>query len=244
MTSKADWPVAGAPVDQESQERLFFDEHQWVTVEAATARIMPTDHDPGAKEAGVVVFIDRYLSGIGYIYAAADGRGFLQMSGKEADAWRERILEMQKNYREGVQKLDDLSHEKLGADFKDLGEDGQDEVLEALSGFAKPEPMALAGEGGYGSFLQGVSDEGMDFFNALVTHTRQGFYGDPVYGGNKDHVGWKVVGYPGPESLADTNTCRFSLRDYFVQEYEWTELVPYLKEQRERTGSKGNGSTP
>lgn len=231
MTSKADWPVMGAPVDQESEERLFFDEHQWETIEAATARIIPTDHDPGAREAGVVRFIDRYLSGIDYIYAAADGRGFLQISGKEADAWRERILAMQKNYREGVHELDGLSHKSFDADFKDLSEDRQDEILETLSGFPQPEPLSLAAEGGYGTFLQGMSDEGMDFFNALVLHTRQGFYCDPVYGGNKDHVGWKVVGYPGPESLADTNTCRFSLKDYFVQEYEWSDLVPYLAEQ-------------
>lgn len=228
MTSKADWPVVGPPVDQEPQKRVFFDEHQWETIEAATARIIPTDHDPGAREAGAVRFIDRYLSGIEYVFAAADGSGFLQMSGKEADAWRERILAMQDKYREGIKELDRPSREKFGADFKDLSEDQQDEVLQALSGSPRPEPLSLAAEGGYGTFLQGVSDEGMEFFDALVLHTRQGFYGDPVYGGNKDHVGWKVVGFPGPKSLAETNTCEFSLKEHFVQDYEWSDLIPHL----------------
>ena len=32
-------------------------------------------------------------------------------------------------------------------------------------------------------------------------HTRQGFYADPIYGGNRDRVGWRVIGFPGPASL-------------------------------------------
>lgn len=46
MTSKADWPVMGSPVDHESNKPLFFEQHEWETIEAATARIIPTDHDP------------------------------------------------------------------------------------------------------------------------------------------------------------------------------------------------------
>lgn len=232
MTSKADWPVAGSPVDHDSDERLFFDEHQWETVEAATARIFPTDHDPGAREAGVVRFIDRYLSSIDYIYAAADGSGFLKIGGKEADTWRERIAEMQETYRGGIEMLDERSGEKFSSAFKDLSEGQQDQILEDVSGGPRPEPVALTAEAGYGTFLQGVTDEGMEFFDALALHTRQGFYCDPVYGGNKDRVGWKVIGFPGPESLADTNTCKYSLKEYFVHDSEWSDLIPYLREKK------------
>ena len=42
----------------------YFDHHQRATVEAAMARIIPTDDLPGAREAGTVDFVDRYLSGI------------------------------------------------------------------------------------------------------------------------------------------------------------------------------------
>ena len=45
----------------------FFDEHQRATIAAAMARIIPTDDTPGATEAGCIDFLDRYLSGIGYI---------------------------------------------------------------------------------------------------------------------------------------------------------------------------------
>ena len=69
----------------------FFGEHQRATIEAAMARIIPTDDTPGAVEAGTIDFLDRYLSGIDYIYAKPDGSGFEELSGKRADAWRQRV---------------------------------------------------------------------------------------------------------------------------------------------------------
>ena len=38
------------------------------------ARIIPTDNTPGAREAGTIDFLDRYLSGIGYVRTAAASR--------------------------------------------------------------------------------------------------------------------------------------------------------------------------
>jgi gluconate 2-dehydrogenase gamma chain len=229
MTIKSNWPVVGQPVDADDESRLFFDEHQWETVEAATGRIIPTDQDPGAIEARCVRFIDRYLSGIGFIYAAADGSGFLELSGRLADAWRARIADMQETYRLGIRRLDEIS-EQFGDPFKVLSADDQDRVLELLSGQPKPEPVSLGRDAGVRTFLQGVFDEGLSFFDALCLHTRQGFYCDPVYGGNRDQVGWKVVGFPGPKSLKDTNDLTYSVREYFVLDYDWKDLVPRLKE--------------
>ena len=31
----------------------------------------------------------------------------------------------------------------------------------------------------------------------LVEHTREGMFCDPAHGGNRDLVGWKLLGYPG-----------------------------------------------
>ena len=61
----------------------FFDRHQRATIEAAMARIIPTDDTPGAREAGTVDFLDRYLSGIDYIYAKPDGSGFETLTGRQ-----------------------------------------------------------------------------------------------------------------------------------------------------------------
>ena len=35
------------------------------------------------------------------------------------------------------------------------------------------------------------------FFNTLRTHTMEGMFADPIYGGNKDFAGWRLVGFPG-----------------------------------------------
>lgn len=231
MTLKANWETVGAPVDPDSVERLFFTEHEWNTIETVTSRIIPTDHDPGAREARVVVFIDRYLSGIDYIFAAADGSGFLKLTGKYADAWRGRITDMQHTYRTGLRALDAVCRQHFDRTFADLDEAEQDHALEIFSGAPKPEPVTLDSTEAVNTFLQGVFDEAMEFWPALCLHTRQGFYADPVYGGNKDHVGWRVIGFDGPASLQDTMDGTYSTAGYLVQNYDWGELVPHLHEQ-------------
>lgn len=229
MGLKASWEIVGEPVDPDSTDKLFFTDHEWATVEAATARIIPTDGDPGAREARVVVFIDRYLSGIDFIFAAADGSGFLKMTGRFADAWRDRQTRMQHTYRQGLAALDESTRSSFGRNFVELSEPEQDQALELFSGAPKPTKVTLGTSEAVTTFLQGTFDEGMDFFAALCLHTRQGFYCDPVYGGNKNRVGWEFIGFPGPKSLKDTMDGTYDTHDYFEPVYDWDELIPHLK---------------
>jgi gluconate 2-dehydrogenase gamma chain len=39
------------------------------------------------------------------------------------------------------------------------------------------------------------------FFNTVRTHTMEGMFADPVYGGNKDFAGWILVGFPGAQPV-------------------------------------------
>ncbi|HKJ73499.1 MAG TPA: gluconate 2-dehydrogenase subunit 3 family protein [Alphaproteobacteria bacterium] len=234
MASKADWPKVNISIDKDG--RKFFTQHEWETMEALVARIYPADHQPGAREAGVTTFIDHYLSGIDYIYATADGSGFMEISGKHADSWRSRVSNMQRTYRAGLRQLDALAKENFDKDFKDLGERVQDGILEVLSGEPKPESVSLQQTSPMSSALQGVSDQGMPFFDAVCLHTRQGMFCDPVYGGNRDRIGWDVIGFPGPKSLKDTRDCTYSVKEYFVQEYDWEELIPHLKQVKQNGG--------
>jgi gluconate 2-dehydrogenase gamma chain len=217
--SQAEWRVAARSAT-EGEQPLFFTAAEWAVVEAATARIIPTDHDPGAREAKVVRFIDRFLSGIDYVYAAADGSGFLDMDGKDAEAWRLRVAERGQVYRRGIAALEALSRSRSGRGFAELGETEQDAVLEELSGRSKPKRVTpdadddRSGGGGPPPTNQPVDDEGLGFFDLLVFHTRQGFYADPVYGGNADFIGWQVIGFPGPASLADTMDGTYTTVDY------------------------------
>src|SRR5258707_8982368 len=84
----------------------FFNAHQRATIEVAMARIIPTDDQPGAREARTIDFVDRYLSGLGFIYAKPDGSGFEKLQGKRADAWKKRIDIIRAKYVEGVKELD------------------------------------------------------------------------------------------------------------------------------------------
>jgi gluconate 2-dehydrogenase gamma chain len=205
-------------------EARFFNDFQRRTVEAAMARIIPTDHEPGASEAGTIDFLDRYLAGIDFIYARPDGSGFVRLEGKRAEAWRQRIETVRRKYLEGIEELNQRSRAEFGADFVDLAADQQDFILtmmeqpdrdeerareeeQAVAGFAPPEPA-----------LQQIAAEiDLDFFPLLVLHTRQGFLADPIYGGNRDRAGWDVIGFPGPSSLAEVHAGRYSTLPYFAE---------------------------
>ena len=58
----------------------------------------------------------------------------------------------------------------------------------------------------------------LDFFGLLCLHTRQGFYADPIYGGNRDRVGWGVIGFPGPASLAEVHSGTYSTLAWFAEQ--------------------------
>jgi gluconate 2-dehydrogenase gamma chain len=69
--------------------------------------------------------------------------------------------------------------------------------------------------------LQQTSAEvDLGFVPLLALHTRQGFYADPIYGGNRNRVGWDVIGFPGPTSLAEVHSGRYSTLDYFADDRE------------------------
>jgi len=60
----------------------------------------------------------------------------------------------------------------------------------------------------------------LDFLPLLALHTRQGFYADSIYGGNQNHVGWQLIGFAGPASMAETHAGRYTTRPYFAEQEE------------------------
>ena len=203
----------------------FFDAHQRQTIAAAMARIIPSGDEPGAQEAGTVDFVDHYLSGIDYIYAKPDGSGFEQLVGKQAAVWRQRIAILQQTYRAGVVELDRRAHSAYGAPFAGLEPDQQDHILTALERPTQATEQQLTQAATTAAWspvepaMQQVSTETeLAFFPLLALHTRQGFYADPIYGGNRDHIGWKLIGFAGPDSLADTHAGRFTTLPYFAEQ--------------------------
>jgi gluconate 2-dehydrogenase gamma chain len=208
-----------------SEHPGFFDAHQRATVEAAMARMIPTDDAPGAREARTIEFLDRYLSGIDFIYAKPDGSGFERLEGKRAEAWQRRIDILRERYVAGVEALDRTARERYAAAFADLDDGQQDDVLRALEGAADAEQeaqlerarMQLYGAPVEVALQQTSAEVDLEFVPLLALHTRQGFYADPIYGGNHDRVGWDLIGFPGPESLAEVHSGRYSTLAYFAE---------------------------
>ena len=180
------------------------------------ARDHPDRRQPGAREAGCIDFVDRYLSGIGYIYAKPDGSGF------ETSWRRARPRHGSSASRSCAAAMSTASLTStlapahgFGADFVALTPEQQDEILRGeKAGTGEPttpRQRALAGPVSPEPALQQTSTETeLDFLPLLVMHTRQGFYADPIYGGNRDRVGWEVIGFPGPASLKEVITGRYT----------------------------------
>ena len=188
------------------------------------ARVIPTDDTPGAREAGCIDFLEHYLSGIDFIFAKPDGSGFEALEGKSAAAWMQRIETMRTRYSEGVRELDRYSRAAHGTDFVDLQPSRQDAILKAIESNITDEPTTLMVSDGLAgpvsaepALQQTLTEVDLSFFPLLVTHTRQGFYADPIYGGNKGRVGWDVIGFPGPASMKDVHTGRYTTLQYFVE---------------------------
>lgn len=180
-----------------------FTPHEAATVEAATARILPGDaQDPGAREAGVVYYIDNmlaYQEGFNeptYRQAPyaqtyqgqkpADLPGVVWVPADQIFRYGyQNVLTPKEVYRIGVAGLDRLSRKRFKKDFVDLAETQQDTLI------------GLMADGKAGRFDRNLSAE--SFFHNLRRHTSEGMFSDPQYGGNRDLVGFKLVKHPGAQ---------------------------------------------
>ncbi len=201
-----DIPYAPAEPPPYILEVLTFAEAQ--TVEALTARLYPGDSsDPGAREAGVTNYIDKMLTFhngyVEYTYIHAphakayegdqppaqksDEHGeIIWVKKSEMDRYGFQSLKTPVQlYRDGLTYVDRYSNQKFGKDFVDLATDQQDKVLEDME------------NGNAAAAFDDPTDK--NFFKMLQLHTIQGMFADPAYGGNKDMIGWKQIGYPGAQ---------------------------------------------
>lgn len=149
-------------------------------VEAAISRLIPLDElGPGAKEAGVAQFIDRQLASdwgvMGHGYRSGPWWEGTPQQGYQSP------LTPQEIYRAAIRETNLYCSKVYGTSFDELVPARQDETLHGLE------------EGKIG--LESVPSR--LFFNMLWNNTQEGFFADPVYGGNRDKVGWKLIGFPG-----------------------------------------------
>lgn len=161
---------------------MFFTQEQFQLTQAAAERIFPKDDlGPGAIELGVGYFIDHQMASPYGMNAKDYMKGPFSKGeptqGNFPSITRNELITL------GLKSLKEYSAKKYGKAFTELSEAEQDEVL---ASFEKGEEVVL---------LNGNTTTA--FFNQLRSLTIEGVYSDPLYGGNKDMMGWKMRNYPG-----------------------------------------------
>jgi len=99
-------------------------------------------------------------------------------------------------YRVGLTALDRYSRSSRGAPFTSLSPTDQDSILIDV------ETGAATGSGA------GFVGSSAAFFTMMRTHTLQGTFGDPYYGGNANFVGWDLIAYPGVRTVVSADDQR------------------------------------
>lgn len=175
--------LASVGVAQRSDGRTqyrFFTTDEAAFIEAAVDRLIPPEPEwAGAREAGVPNYIDLQLAGP---YGAGD-RMFLGgpiKPGTPQQGYQLGLTPAQL-YRTALTAILERTAAQ-GAAFADASPEAQDEFLRRLE----------AGE----AELNGVPSA--VFFETLLANTIEGYFADPAYGGNRDMVGWRMIGFPGP----------------------------------------------
>ncbi|MCU1518385.1 MAG: hypothetical protein JWQ75_3106 [Pseudarthrobacter sp.] len=179
------------PPAAESVALTYFTDFQAKTVEAIAERIIPANgNDAGATEAGVVYYIDRSVTGFS--------------------------VNLQRIYRLGLRELERYCSQLFQAQFHELDSGQQDEIIRDLLG---PEVIETDGPPASGQLPQPLDQDIVEdghryfadasvqadkeilrrLFAVIREHTVEGYFCDPIYGGNRNTVGWKLVGFPGAQ---------------------------------------------
>jgi gluconate 2-dehydrogenase gamma chain len=169
---------AAAAAEPEPLLTLTPTEHAFMVAAADT--LIPADAlSPSGSDCGVAVFIDRQLAGA-YGSGARLYRDGPFPKGKPELGYQ-LALNPREFFRAGVAAANDWTRKTYGKDFDRLAEPQREAALKDME----------AGKAEFPGFTSAI------FFDALLQITMEGFFADPIYGGNRDKAAWKMVGYPG-----------------------------------------------
>jgi gluconate 2-dehydrogenase gamma chain len=180
---------------------LYFTADEAAAVEAIVDRLIPPDRSgSGGKDAGCAVFIDRQLAG-----SFGDSRRLYMRApfanGTPSQGPQSPIVPKER-YRTSLAALDAYCKETLaGKSFAALAPAEQDQILGGL----EADEIKLKGA------------DGKAFFETVLQNAMEGFFADPIYGGNRDMAGWKLIGFPG---------ARYDYRDHVDKHNQPYPLPP------------------
>ena len=173
-------PAAAAPAAAQAEPLLALNETEFAFVVAAVDTFIPADElSPSGSDCGVAVFIDRQLA------SAWGGGAKMYRSGPFVKGKPEQGYQLPLTPAEylsaGIAAANAWSRQIYGRDFDRLEPDKRVEALKTME----------AGKAEFADFSSRA------FFARLLEMTMQGFFADPIYGGNRNKVSWKMLGFPG-----------------------------------------------
>ena len=168
-------------------------------IKAAVDTIIPADElTPSGTDCGLAVFIDRQLAG-GFGNGARLYRQGPFLPGKPELGYQ-LALTPREFFRAGIVAANAWSTKTYGKEFDRLTPAQREEAFKAM-------------ESGKAEFNGGFTSA--FFFDNLLQLCMEGFFADPMYGGNKDKIAWKMIGFPGlPASYRD------EIKTYFNKKYD------------------------
>jgi gluconate 2-dehydrogenase gamma chain len=166
---------------------------------AVADTMIPADAlTPSGSACGVTIFVDRQLAGAwgggARMYRAGPFR-----KGKPGQGYQ-LPLTPREFFAAGVIATNEWSRKTYGKDFDRLAPKERETALKELE----------SGKAALGEF------DGKQFFEALLKITMEGFFADPIYGGNRDKAGWRMVGYPGLPAVYSTLIDEYRNKRYRV----------------------------
>ena len=166
------------PTQPAKTSYLFFDSEEALFIEAGCDRLIPADElGPGALGAGVPNYLDKQLGGA---WGAGERlyRSGPWQSGTPSQGYQLPLSPAELFHT----SLRAIGHDLgRGMPFHEMTGEAQDTYLKSLESGAHD--------------LDGVPSS--VFFDMLWKMTVEGFFSDPVYGGNRDMVAWRMIGFPG-----------------------------------------------
>lgn len=173
--------LADSSTSTAQYQPIFFNQAEWAFVQSACDLLIPEDqYGAGAIKACVPEFIERQMD-------TPYGRGELwYMKGPfhpeaAAEFGYQLKLVPRDLYRLGIAGCDKWCQEQYKKPFSELDKQLQIDVLKQLES-GKIELSDVPAK---------------TFFSYLLANTKEGYFADPQYGGNRHLVGWKMIGFPG-----------------------------------------------
>lgn len=174
-------PGAAAQAQTDNYKPTFFTAAEWAFIQASVDHLIPADeYGTGALGAGVPEFIDRQMEtpyGHGklwYMHGPFHPEAVPELGYQLSLAPRD-------VYRHGIEQCNAWCTTQHGKVYADLDAATQVQILEQLEA-GKIELDAVPSK---------------LLFGTLLRNTKEGYFADPMYGGNKQMAGWKMIGFPG-----------------------------------------------